>query len=154
MENWRDRVSSQSLPTTVAPRPRRSRRRTSDGGEWKGGRIGRLSPLSSSLFPARRRRPTWSLYLALSQSLCLSGRRLRRRRCRGRRGKKKRLNQEPECSQWELSRSSKGPAAAVTLRNKPKILRLEIKEEREAVLPNQRRNRMVARFPPLINAVH
>ena len=155
MENWRDRVSSQSLPTTVAPDPDeagagRARERGMEGREdWP-----TLSPLFFT-FPCATS-PSNLVSLALSRSLCLSGRR-RCRRCRGRRGKKKRLNQEPECSEWELSRSSKGPAAAATLRNistRFQFLRLEISGEREDGLSNQKRNRMVARFPPLIKAGH
>ena len=112
-----ERSSFLPIPTTVAPDPDgRSRRRTSQRGEWKGGRIGRLSPPLFFTFPCATSSNLVSL--TPSQSLCHSARR-RRRRCRGRRGKKKRLNQEPECSEWELSRSSKGPAAVATLRNIP-----------------------------------
>ena len=115
MENWRDRVSSQSQqlsPPTQTKQAQDEPERGMEGREdW---------PTLSSLlhFSLRDVAPCNLVSLALSQSLCHSARR-RRRRCRGRRGKKKRLNQEPECSEWELSRSSKGLVAVATLRNIP-----------------------------------
>ena len=140
------------FPPNHSQQPRRSRRRTREGN----GRERRREdwPTLSSLphFSLRNVvQPGLSLSLTLSPSLSHSARR-RRRRCRGRRGKKKRLNQEPECSEWELSRSSKGPAAA-TLRNIPtRIQFLGMKEAgREAGMSNQRGNQMVARSPRLIN---
>ena len=67
-----ERSSFLPIPTTVAPRPRRSRRRTSQRGEWKGGRIGRLSPLFFTFPCATSRRATWSLSRCLSLSATLA----------------------------------------------------------------------------------
>ena len=140
-------------PNNCRHRPRRSRRRTSQRGEWKGGRIGRLSPPLFFTFPcATSRRATWSLSRRLRLSATLAA-------AAG-------VVADAGAKRSDSTKNLNAVNGSSLARRKDwwRWRHCEIyppdfnfkagNKRREARLSNQIRNRMVARFPPLINAGH